>query len=79
VRVGLIGSGFVSAIHHEALRVVNGAEVIAVASPSASRAQRFAAERKIAYLITDYRSLLDLKEIDLVVVGIPNDLDCEVA
>ena len=27
----------------------------------------------------DYRALLDLKEIDLVVLGLPNDLHCEVA
>jgi myo-inositol 2-dehydrogenase / D-chiro-inositol 1-dehydrogenase len=54
-------------------------EVIAVASPPAGHAERFAAERKIAHHFTDYRSLLDLKEMDLVVVGIPNDLHCEVA
>jgi myo-inositol 2-dehydrogenase/D-chiro-inositol 1-dehydrogenase len=78
VRVGLIGSGFVSAIHHEALRAVNGAEVIAVASPSAGHAERFAAERKIPHHFTDYRCLLDLKEMDMIVVGIPNDLHCEV-
>ena len=78
VRVGLIGSGFVSSIHHESLRLVNRARVVAVASPTPGSAERFAAERGIAQHFTDYRSLLDLHEIDLVVLGIPNDLHCEV-
>ena len=77
VRVGLIGSGFVSAIHYEALRQVAGAQVIAVASPSPGHAERFAAERSIPHHFTDYRAVLDLKDVDLVVLGLPNDLHCE--
>ena len=53
VRVGLIGSGFVSAIHYEALRRVPRAEVVAVASPRG--ATRFAAERGIPRGFADYR------------------------
>jgi predicted dehydrogenase len=78
VRVGLIGSGFVTAIHFEALRSVQGAQVIAVASPTPGHAARFAGERGIAHCFTDIRYLLDLKDVDLVVLGIPNDLHCEV-
>jgi predicted dehydrogenase len=77
IRVGLLGSGFVSAIHHEALRQIADADVIAVASPTADHAARFAADRGIARHFTDYRHLLDLNEVDLVLVGIPNDLHCE--
>lgn len=79
VRVGLIGSGFVTAIHFEALRTVPGALVVAVASPSADHAARFAAERGIGRAFTDFRRLLDISDIDLVVVGAPNDLHCEMA
>ncbi len=79
VRVGLIGSGFVSSIHHDAFRSVPGAHVAAVASPTPGHAERFAAERAIPQHFIDYRALLDLKEIDLVVLGLPNDLHCEVA
>ena len=78
VRVGLIGSGFVTAIHHEAIRFVPGARIVAVASPSPGRAERFAAERGIPRHFTDYRALLDLANLDMVVLGIPNDLHCEV-
>jgi predicted dehydrogenase len=79
VRVGLIGSGFVSEIHHEALRRVPGAEVIAVTSPTPGHAERFAAERGIPHHFTDARALLDLKQVDLVLLGHPNDLHCETA
>jgi myo-inositol 2-dehydrogenase / D-chiro-inositol 1-dehydrogenase len=78
VRVGLIGSGFITAIHYEALHRVTGAEVIAVASPTPGHAERFAAERRIPHHFTDDRALLDLKDVDLVVLGLPNDLHCEV-
>jgi predicted dehydrogenase len=78
VRVGLIGSGFITSIHYEALRRVAGAEVVAVASPTPGRAERFAAERGIARAFSDFRALLDAKDIDLVVLGLPNDLHCSV-
>jgi predicted dehydrogenase len=77
VRVGLLGSGFVTSIHFEALRTVPGAEVTAVASPSAGHAEEFAAERGIRRAFTDFREVLDLAEVDLVVLGVPNDLHCE--
>ncbi len=77
VRVGLVGSGFVTSIHFEALRSLPAAQVVAVASPSPGHAERFASERGIARHFTDYRSLLDLRDIDLVVLGLPNDLHCE--
>jgi myo-inositol 2-dehydrogenase / D-chiro-inositol 1-dehydrogenase len=79
VRVGLIGSGFVTSIHYEALRAVPGAEVVAVASPTAAHAGQFAAERGIRHAFSDFRRILDLTEIDLVVLGVPNDLHCEIA
>jgi predicted dehydrogenase len=77
VRVGLVGSSFISAIHHEALRRLPGVEVIAVASPSPGHAERFAGERGISNHFADVRSLLDLKAVDMVVLGVPNDLHYE--
>jgi predicted dehydrogenase len=77
VRVGLVGSGFVTSIHFEALRTVAGAEVVAVASPTAAHVEKFAAERGIRYAVTDFRKILDRAEIDLVLLGVPNDLHCE--
>ena len=77
VRVGLIGSGFISTIHADALKRCADAELTAVASPTPGKAQAFAKHHGIPQHFTDYRQLLDLPEVDLVVVGIPNDLHCE--
>ena len=74
VRVGLIGSGFVSDLHAAAFKLVPDAEVIAVASPTPGKAMHFAHERGIRTAFEDYRELLKLKDIDLVTVAIPNDL-----
>jgi predicted dehydrogenase len=77
VHIGLVGSGFVSAIHAEALRHVPGVALVAVASPTPGHAERFAAERAIPHHYTDDRALYDRSDIDLVVLGLPNDLHCE--
>ncbi|HZR18312.1 MAG TPA: Gfo/Idh/MocA family oxidoreductase [Verrucomicrobiae bacterium] len=77
VRVGLVGSGFISAIHADALKRSADAELLAVASPTPGKAQSFAKQHGMAQHFTDYRKLLELDEIDLVVIGIPNDLHCD--
>jgi len=77
VRVGLVGSGFITAIHAEALRRVPGVAIVAVASPTPGHAERFAIERAIPNHFTDLRALYDRKDIDLVVLGLPNDHHCE--
>jgi predicted dehydrogenase len=78
VKVGLIGSQFISAIHAEALQRCPQAEVSAVASPTPGNAVRLAGRFGIPGIFTDYRRLLDLPEIEMVVVGVPNDLHCQV-
>ena len=77
LKIGLIGSGFVADLHAYAFKhFVREAEVVAVASPHG--AQKFAAERGIAQAFDDYRDLLALKDLDMVSLGIPNDLHCQV-
>lgn len=78
VKVGLIGSGFISSIHLEALKRCPNAQVIAVASPSTGKAAAFAKQHRLPHHFTDHHKLLEMDEIDLVVVGIPNDLHCAV-
>ncbi len=79
VRVGLIGSQFISSIHADALQGCAHAEIVAAASPRRPHVQAFAKKFGIPRVFTDYRELLAQPEIDLVVVGIPNHLHCEVA
>jgi predicted dehydrogenase len=77
VRVGLVGSGFVTSIHAEALKRLSGVELAGVASPTPGNAAKFAGHHGIRYHCTDYRALFDRRDIDLVVLGLPNDLHCE--
>lgn len=77
VGVGIIGSQFISSIHAESLSLCQAAEVVAVASPSPGNAAKFAHRHGIPNHFDDYRALLELDEIDMVVIGIPNDLHCE--
>jgi len=78
VRLGIIGSAFVSSLHTEALSEVPEAEVVAVCSPGKGHAAAFAERWQIPSFSTDYRKLLDRRDVDAVVVGIPNDLHREV-
>ena len=78
VGVGIIGSQFVSSIHAEALRAYAQAELRAVASPTAGHAQAFAERFSIPHPLTDYKKILAMPEIDMVVVGAPNDLHCAI-
>jgi predicted dehydrogenase len=79
VGVGLIGSQFVSSLHAEALRACSQAQILAVASPTPGNAKAFAARHGIPHHFRDYRDLLKAPGVDMVVVGIPNDLHCQVA
>jgi myo-inositol 2-dehydrogenase / D-chiro-inositol 1-dehydrogenase len=74
VGVGIIGSQFISTIHAEALRAYPHAEIRAVASPTAGHAKAFAERLSIPHALTDYKKMLAMPEIDMVVVGVPNDL-----
>ncbi len=79
VGVGLIGSGFVSAIHAESLARVAGARLVAVASPTPGHAEQFAGRFAIGHHFADYRKLLERPDVELVVIGAPNDLHAQIA
>ena len=79
VGVGLIGSQFITSVHAEALRACSQADIRAVASPTPGHARAFAHKHGIPSYFTEYHRLLDLPDIDMVVVGVPNDLHCQVA
>src|SRR5215467_1120337 len=79
VGVGLIGSQFIASIHAEALRACGQADIRAVASPTPGNARAFAQRHGIPQHFGDYRRLLELSDVDMVVVGVPNDLHCQIA
>jgi len=79
VRVGIIGSRFISSIHAESLQRYPHCEIAAAASPTKPHVTAFAKRFGIPHAFTDYRKMLEMDELDLVVVGVPNDLHCQIA
>jgi predicted dehydrogenase len=77
IRVGLIGSQFIAGIHLEALRAVPYTEVAAVCSATEANVKAFAQRHGIPRWFTDYRKMFELPDLDIVVLGLPNDLHCE--
>ena len=78
VRVGLIGSQFISSIHAESLQRYPHCEIVAAASPTKAHVTAFARRFGIPNAFTDYRKMLERDDIDMVVVGVPNDLHCRI-
>jgi len=78
IGIGIIGSQFVSHIHAEALQRVPGARVVAAASATEEHIREFAGKFAIPQWFTDYRRVLELPEVDLVILGVPNSLHCQV-
>ena len=74
VCVGIIGSGFVADIHADAFKRCRDAEIVAVASPTLSHVKAFAKKHGIKNYFTDYRKLLEMDEVELVSIGVPNHL-----
>ena len=78
IKVGLIGSQFISHIHTISLKRCGEAEVFAVASPTLGNASSFAAKHGIPHHFTDYKQMLAMPELDMIVVGAPNDRHCQI-
>ncbi|MDH5551179.1 MAG: Gfo/Idh/MocA family oxidoreductase, partial [Gemmatimonadota bacterium] len=78
IGVGLIGSQFISTIHAEALQSVADAEVLAVMSPTGAHARDFAEKYSIPNHFSALDQMLAMDDIDMVVIGVPNFLHCEI-
>ncbi|MBN1490231.1 MAG: Gfo/Idh/MocA family oxidoreductase [Phycisphaerae bacterium] len=79
VNVGLIGTGFVGDLHATAFAMLPDAEVVAVASPTAGKAKRFAEAHGIPRAFEDYRDLLAVEAIDMVTLALPNPFHAQAA
>ncbi len=77
VRVGLVGSQFISTIHAESLKRVPNAELTAVLSPTGTHAKDFAAKHGVKQAFKDLDKFL-AADTDMIVLGCPNDLHCEI-
>lgn len=78
VKYGLVGSQFITTIHAESIKSVPDAEIIAVMSPTPGNAEKFAKHHGIAHYFTKLEEMLALPEIDVIVIGAPNYLHCDI-
>ncbi|MSP79383.1 MAG: Gfo/Idh/MocA family oxidoreductase [Dehalococcoidia bacterium] len=76
LRVGVIGVGFGATVHIPAFQS-EGLEVVAVCTRREERAKEAAAKFKIPHVYTDYRKMLEQKDIDVVSVVTPHALHRE--
>jgi len=78
VGIGIVGSQFISSIHVEALKSVVDAQIIAVMSPTKGNAKAFAEKHGIPHHFDKLEDMLQMKEIDLILIGAPNKFHCEI-
>jgi len=80
IKVGLVGCGGIAkGIHIPAYQKIENAEVVATCDILKDRAESAAKTLGAADVFTDYRKLIELKEIDMVDVCTPNYLHSDVA
>ena len=73
VRIAMLGSGFVCDFYMQALRYVPNQQVVVNFSRSEERARKFADQWKVPNWTTDLHTAVSRDDVDLVVVGLPND------
>lgn len=79
VGIGVIGTGFLAETRARCYGYLNGvAKIVAVASRTKKKAQAYAEQHGVPQVCGDYRELLDLQEVDLVDLCVPNHLHRQV-
>jgi predicted dehydrogenase len=78
VGVGLIGSQFISTIHAEAFKWVHDARIVAAMSPNEDHVSKFCKTHHIPTYFTKLEDLLAHPEVEMIVIGAPNYLHCEI-
>jgi myo-inositol 2-dehydrogenase/D-chiro-inositol 1-dehydrogenase len=74
-KVALLGSGFIADIHVESYhRFVPDAEIVAVYTRNAEKAEAFAGKHKIARWFTDLEKVITESDCDVVDICLPNFL-----
>src|ERR1039458_2104232 len=79
VRTALLGSGFVGRVHLEALCRLGIIDVCALGTADPDQANQLAAEFGIGRVETDYRRILEDRDIDAVHICTPNAMHATIA
>lgn len=72
IRWGILGAGGIAAAFAEAVRSTTRAQIVAVGSRSATRAERFATAHGIPTTHIGYRALVEDPQVDVVYVATPH-------
>lgn len=78
-RIAVLGTGLIGRFYTQAIQEARSPDKVVVAySRRQENAERFAREWDIPYPLTDWQAAVSHPEVDLVVVGLPNNLHKEV-
>jgi predicted dehydrogenase len=78
VRFGILGAAhIVPNALIKPLRLVEGAEAVAIAARDPMRAQEFARVHHIPRVLRSYADVIDAPDIDAIYIPLPNSLHCE--
>lgn len=78
IKVGIVGTGFISGAHIEAIRRLGIAEVVAIVGRTVASAKKAAEQWNIPYAFGDYKEMLALPELDVIHNCTPNAMHVEV-
>ncbi|MHB8303985.1 MAG: Gfo/Idh/MocA family protein [Acidobacteriaceae bacterium] len=79
IKTAIFGTGFMGRVHLEALRRVQGVEVVAIAGRELESAQRLGAGFGVPQAESDYRNLLQDAGIQAVHICTPNNMHYQMA
>ena len=79
VRIGQVGAGFISKVHNDAFSFVPGTEIVALCDIDKARGEAFCKRQEVPDFYTDLDEMLKRDDIDVITVGVPNFLHCEIA
>lgn len=77
-RIGLIGLGFIGALHARIIYEASNAELVAVADLNTKLAQEFG-EKYGCHVYSDYKEMMQKEELDAVDICVPEDFHVETA
>lgn len=78
IKAGIIGTGFIGAVHVDAVRRVGDVELVALAEATQELAERKAAEYHIPKAYGNYKDLIHDPEVEVVHNCTPNNMHLEV-
>lgn len=78
IRIGVVGVGFIGALHMDAIRRIPGAQILAISEPDQNLLQAAMSKFGIESGYTDWRKLVENPQIDVIHNCTPNLLHDEI-